>query len=297
LIGIVSSQKPAATGREAAACATPAVRRAAVNGVSLPYVDEGEGMALVCVHGAFADHRNWEPQRVMLAQHVRFIALSQRYFGTDAWPDAGEHYSTAVHVDDLVAFLRGLRLGPVCVAARSYGANVALVAALRHPELFRALFVQEPQFPSLVVDPRERAVVAAERAGLEVVRAALRAGDATAATRRFFDWVNGFDGSFDQLPDAAQAAHLANARTVALHFRAPPGPPVDAAAFGRLSVPLTVTRGELTRPYMRLCAEALVRCVPGARQVVIAGARHAASAQNPAAFNRALLDFVAAAPR
>jgi pimeloyl-ACP methyl ester carboxylesterase len=56
---------------------------------------------------------------------------------------------------------------------------------------------------------------------------------------------------------------------------------------------LTVTRGEFTRAYMRICAEAVHRCVAGSRLVVIPNARHAASAQNPAGFNAAILDFLA----
>lgn len=277
-----------------AAATAPPERRAAVNGVLLPYVDEGAGTPIVCVHGAFADHRNWEPQRAGLAGHLRYVAYSQRYFGPDPWPDDGAHYSLATHAGDLAGFLRHLDLGPVHVAARSYGATVALVAALRHPELFRALLVQEPQLPSLVTDPALRAQLHAERAGLVAVRDAAFAGDADRATRLFFDWVNGIRDGLDALPAAGRAAHLANGRTIALHFRAPPPPVVTADDLARLRVPLTITRGEFTRPYMRICVEAVHRAVPGSRLVVIPDARHAPSAQNPAAFNRVLLEFVAA---
>jgi pimeloyl-ACP methyl ester carboxylesterase len=47
---------------------------------------------------------------------------------------------------------------------------------------------------------------------------------------------------------------------------------------------------------MQICADAVHRCVRGSQLVVIPNARHAASAQNPAAFNKALRDFVAWAP-
>jgi pimeloyl-ACP methyl ester carboxylesterase len=285
---------PSFPPQPATADAPPPLRRAPVNGVVLPYVDEGSGLPLVCVHGAFADHRNWEPQRAAIAQRHRYIAYSQRYFGPEPWPDDGAAYSQQTHADDLAGFIRHLDAGPVHVAARSYGATVALIAALRHPGLFRGLLVQEPQLPRLVTDPGEQAQLAAERTGLVAVRAAALAGDADAATHLFFDWVNGTVGGLDAVPPAARAAHLANGRTIALHFRAPPGPPIDAAALAALRVPLTVTRGEFTRPYMRICAEAVHRCVPGARLVVIPNARHAASTQNPVAFNQALLDFVAA---
>lgn len=269
-------------------------RCAIIDGVRLRYEDEGRGAAVVCVHGAFADHRNWGPQRAVIARNYRYIAYSQRYFGPEPWPDAGERYSQETHVRDLVAFIRALDAAPAYVIARSYGATVALVAALRHPELVRALLLQEPQLRSLVTDADDQDVLREEACGLAAVRAAAEAGDEDGATRLFFDWVNGQPGAFDLLPMDAQRFHLANGRTIALHFAAPRGPVLSCTDLAAVSVPLTVTRGEFTRPYMRICAEAVHRCVPGSRLVVIPNARHAPSAQNPAAFNDVLLRFLAA---
>jgi pimeloyl-ACP methyl ester carboxylesterase len=267
-------------------------RCAMIDGARLRYVDEGRGAPVVCVHGAFADHRNWAPQRAAIARGHRFIAYSQRYFGPEPWPDAGERYSQLTHEADLVGFIRALDAGPVYVIARSYGATVALSATLRHPELVRALLVQEPQIKSLVTDPVEQQTLREESRGLDAVRAAAAAGDPDAATRLFFDWVNGQPGGFALLPDDARRFHLANGRTIALHFAAPRAPRLSCTQLGALRVPLTVTRGEFTRAYMRICAEAVHRCVPGSDLVVIPNARHAASAQNPAGFNDAILSFL-----
>jgi len=269
------------------------IQRANVNGVALPYVDEGCGAPVVCIHGAFADHRNWEPQRRAISERYRFIAYSQRYFGPDPWPDAGGQYSQQTHVADLCAFVRQLDIGPVYVVARSCGATVALVATVRHPELFRALLAQEPQIVSAVTDLAERKVLDEERVGLAAVRAAAETGDNAAATRLFFDWVNGQPGCFELLPRQAKEAHLSNGRTIALHFAAPPPPRLSCGDLAEIRMPLTVTMGELTRPFMRICAEAVHRCVPGARLVVIPDARHSASSQNPTGFNNAVLDFLA----
>jgi pimeloyl-ACP methyl ester carboxylesterase len=266
---------------------------AIIDGVRLRYVDEGRGAPVVCVHGAFADHRNWGPQRALIARSHRYIAYSQRYFGPEPWPDAGERYSQETHVRDLVEFLRALRVAPAYVVARSYGATVALVAALRHPELVRALLVQEPQMRSLVSDPVDQETLREEARSLAAVRTAAESGDEDGATRLFFDWVNGEPGAVDLLPVDAQRFHLANGRTIALHFAAPRAPALSCADLAALSVPLTVTRGEFTRPYMRICAEAVHHCVPGSRLVVIPNARHAPSAQNPAAFNEAIFRFLA----
>ena len=268
--------------------------RAQVNGVSLQYIEQGQGTPVVCVHGAFADHRNWAQQRAAIAQQHRFIAYSQRYFGPDAWPDDGSQYSQQTHVADLAAFIRQLDAGPVYLVARSYGATVALITAVQCPELMRAILVQEPQLVSIVTDPAARKLLHEERAGLTAVRASASAGNEAEATRLFFEWTNGQRGGFDLLPPEARAAHLANARTIALHFASPRGPRISCSDLRRMRAPLAITMGEFTRPYMRICAETIHRCVPGSQLIVIPNARHAASAQNPEAFNEAVLAFLAA---
>ena len=82
-----------------------------VNGVDLHYVDQGTGTPVVFVHGSFSDLRFWEPQREAVARRYRFIALTQRYFGTTPWPDDGKHYADKTHAADLTAFLRQINAG------------------------------------------------------------------------------------------------------------------------------------------------------------------------------------------
>src|SRR6266567_4277199 len=79
-------------------------RQVLVKGVDLTYLDQGTGAPVVFVHGAFSDLRFWEPQRQAVAQQYRFIALTQRYFGTTPWPDDGKHFAATTHASDLAAF-------------------------------------------------------------------------------------------------------------------------------------------------------------------------------------------------
>jgi pimeloyl-ACP methyl ester carboxylesterase len=74
-----------------------------INGVRLQYLDQGSGESVIFVHGAISDHRAWEPIRDEIARKYRFIALTQRYFGTGPWKDDGKEFSVATFADDLVA--------------------------------------------------------------------------------------------------------------------------------------------------------------------------------------------------
>jgi pimeloyl-ACP methyl ester carboxylesterase len=53
-----------------------------VGDVTLPYVDDGEGIPVVFLHGAISDLRVWEPYRARIAEDRRFVSYTQRYFGT-----------------------------------------------------------------------------------------------------------------------------------------------------------------------------------------------------------------------
>lgn len=276
------------------AMAAPAVKSIEVVGVRLSYIEQGQGVPVVLVHGAFSDARAWEPQREAVAGCCRFIALTQRYFGTEPWPDAGQQYSQQTHVADLAAFIRALDAGPVHLVGRSYGAILAVILATQHPALVRSVLAQDPAIAGVVTDAADLKLLADERAGQAAARQASNAGRLAEATRLLADWTNDNPGSFDAMPAAARNAQLDNARTLPLHFALPPGPRVTCVDLGQLKVPVVISTGALDRPYYRIFAETTQRCIPGARLVRIPDARHAATAQNPAAFNAELLALVKA---
>jgi pimeloyl-ACP methyl ester carboxylesterase len=263
------------------------------NGTTLAYVDEGRGSPVVFVHGAFSDHRVWTSQRSVVAVAYRFIALDQRYFGANAWSDEGANFAQTTHVEDLAAFIKRLDIAPAFLVGRSYGAGVALALAVRHPELVRGLFLNEPLVPSLLTDPADQQIVNDERKTAAPVREAAKAGHLAEATKLFFDWVNA-PGDFDALTSAARAMHLDNARTVPLTLNAPPPVPITCAQAGQIKVPVVITMGQFTRPFFRVLAEGAQRCIPRSRLVVIPGARHGAPTQNPGAFNEELLAVLSA---
>jgi pimeloyl-ACP methyl ester carboxylesterase len=284
-------------GTASAQTASPvssAVKQMSVNGVDLVYLEQGQGAPVVFVHGAISDHRAWEGQRDVVAQQYRYIALTQRYFGTAPWPDSGEKFSLATHADDLAVFIRELKAGPVHVVGWSYGGAIALALAVQHPELLKSLFLHEPAgIASFVTDPADAKAAGEDRREMVgPASGASKAGDTAGAVRLFFDGVNGRPGIFETLPAATRSMCLDNARTIPLQFGAPPPPALSCAQLGQIKVPVTVAKGELTRTTFRILADTASRCMPGSRLVVVSQGRHAAPALTPAAFNDALLDFL-----
>jgi len=267
-------------------------KQLSVNGITIRYWEQGKGVPVVFVHGAISDHRYWEPQREAVAKHYRFIALDRRYFGTAPWPDSGEQFSQATQVADLAAFIGELKIGPVFLVGTSGGAVISLVMAVQHTELVRGIFVNEPGLASSLTDPADQKLVSEFRAERQAAtRAAAKAGNMEEAARLFVDAANGKPGSFDTLSPEFKAMFVDNARTVLLD--APPPVPITCAELGRVKLPVTITKGQLTKPNSKIMAEAAHRCSRRSQLITIPAASHGASRQNPSAFNEALLQFLA----
>ena len=271
----------------------PPVREARVNGVSLTYLEQGQGAPVVFVHGATLDYRAWEGQREAVSERYRYIALTQRYFGTSAWLDGGEKYSLTTHAADLAAFIRNLTGGPTHIVGWSYGGAIVLTLAVQHPELVKSLFVFEPGIATFVTDPVDAKAAAEDRQEMVTPAAtASQAGDNAGAVRLFTDGVIGLAGAFDKLSPALRSMFLDNARTVPLHVGAPSPPPITCDQLGQIKVPVAIVKGELTRPFFRIAADTASRCIPGAQLIVIPHGRHSAPAEESSAFNEALLGFL-----
>lgn len=273
---------------------TPQLRVAQINGVELPYIEQGNGEPVVFVHGSMSDYRLWEPQRTAVAGSNRYIAYTQRYFGPQAWRDDGKEFSQQTHVADLTAFIEGLKVGPVHVVAWSYGGAVATLAALQRPDLVQSLALHEPTIGSLIAGTDEgKAAIAAFGSGLAPAREAAKAGEAHKAATMFWEFVSILPkGGFKQEPDAIRHMVLDNSRTVPLTLSAPPPPPVTCDRLKTATLPILITVGEQTRPLWRLAGEMLQRCAPNAQLVNIADSNHDALFRRPADFNRVLLNFL-----
>jgi pimeloyl-ACP methyl ester carboxylesterase len=171
--------------------APPAVKHMSVNGTSLAYVEQGQGLPVVFVHGAISDYRIWERQREAFSKHYRYIAITQRYHGTDPWLDNGAKFSAATHADDLAAFIRELKVGPVHLVGWSYSGQILFAVALQHPELVSSLFVFEPSDGTFVTDPADKKALGEDAgAAFGPTAEAIKARDNAAAARKLLEGVN-----------------------------------------------------------------------------------------------------------
>jgi pimeloyl-ACP methyl ester carboxylesterase len=115
-----------------------------VNGQSLYYEDTGgDGPAVIFSHGLFMDHSMFDPQVASLRDRYRCITWDERAHGQTA--KTTEPFTYWDSADDLHALLESLGVTRAVLAGMSQGGFLSLRAALRYPEMVRALILIDTQ--------------------------------------------------------------------------------------------------------------------------------------------------------
>lgn len=250
-------------------------------------VGDPDGPDVVLVHGVTGNMAVWLLSGLMhkLAPQFRVTAYDMRGHGHSETPAEG--YTSAHMADDFASLHKELGLGPALVMGHSFGATVALHAALAHPELVRGLVLSDPFVPALrhlQVDPRKWK--------------GFRAYKRNAATAGML-----IDGALWDLSEMLeQAANLSPRRRKMFVDRAGEGAlqrlvrlrPTTAGADVAKIAGLTVEQiAEVTHPsvclhgehspFLPMCRE-LARVLPNCETDVIPRAQHFAFEENPTEF-------------
>jgi pimeloyl-ACP methyl ester carboxylesterase len=105
--------------------------------VQMHYREYGEGDSLVLLHPALADSRAFTPNLEGLSQSFHIYAPDRRGHGRT--PDVEGPISFELMASDTIAFLETVVGGPAFLLGYSDGAIVALLVAMRRPDLVRRL--------------------------------------------------------------------------------------------------------------------------------------------------------------
>jgi len=231
----------------------------------------------VLLHAGVADRRMWDPQVEPLTAAHRVIRYDARGFGES--PDPQTDYDV---LDDLAGVMAAAGVSSAHLVGNSMGAGIARVTAIERPQLVRSLTLVAPGFGE--PEPPAESV-----AHLERWRAATSAGDVEVALQAAAElWIGG-------------DTQLNRARRVLERKR--PGlpsarPPSDAAhAVEQIGVPTLVLTGSQDDAWILGASRVLAERIPGARLVLIEGARHHPQEDQPDEFAAALLDFLTVADK
>lgn len=115
-------------------------------GVNISFEKHGAGPPLVLVHGSFSDQTsNWELVRPLLEQRFTVYRLARRGRGETT---ATRGHSVEDESADVATLVESIE-EPVFLLGHSFGAHVALAAALKAPTRVRKLILYEPPSPDI----------------------------------------------------------------------------------------------------------------------------------------------------
>lgn len=269
------------------------------NGNELHFVESGRGPAVVFMHGGMGDCWSWGGQLEVFGRDHRAVAYSRRLHSPNGNAPAAFHPSLDEEAADLSGFLEALQSGPAHLVATSYGAMVALTFALRHPRQVRSLVLAEPPLHHWACATLRGTRLLRQFMGRcwMPARRAFDAGHDQGAVRLLTDgmWARPV---YDGLPAARQESALRNAGAMKLLVgRGDSLPDLPRDAVAALTMPVLLLHGASTSELHRRGVDELAAVLPKARRTVIQSAGHASPAENPAAFNAAVLGFVGALDR
>jgi pimeloyl-ACP methyl ester carboxylesterase len=124
------------------------------NSVDFHYLQMGTGPDLVMLHGLSGNLAVWHLRMVPLLQdRFRVTTYDLRGHGHSSMPPSG--YTTRDMAVDMVSLLDALGIRNAHVFGHSYGADVALHAALLFPDRVRTMTLIEPGIPALMADRQD----------------------------------------------------------------------------------------------------------------------------------------------
>ena len=273
-----------------------------VNGISLNVEVAGDGPSrahshgdaervpsILLLHGFTGSTATWQAHLPALSAHRKVVAVDLIGHGASAAPADTTRYSMAQCCYDLLAMLDRLEIEQCAVLGYSMGARVALHLAVSAPRRVSAL-VLESGSPG-IADPAERA--------------ARREADEALANRIECDGIEAFVDYWEALPlFASQRALLPDVRLELRRQRLCNNPKGLANSLrgmgtgaqeplwdrlGHMSVPILLMVGALDAKFREI-GGAMASAIPGARLAVVPGAGHAVHLEQPAEFERLIVD-------
>ena len=130
------------------------MRRIEGDGVTLAVRDEGEGPAVLLLHGFPDSSQVWRHQvPVLVEAGLRVIAPDLRGFGDSERPEAVDDYAIMHSFADVVAILDALDVERARVVGHDWGAGLAWVVAGLAPERVDRLVAMSVGHPNAQRDP------------------------------------------------------------------------------------------------------------------------------------------------
>lgn len=256
------------------------------DGTSIACWRSGSGPPLVLIHGAMSDHTRWTQVGADFERHFTVYSFDRRGRGESG---DGPEYSFGRECEDAVAVIEHID-GPVTVLGHSYGADIALEAALMTDRIERLVLYE----PGVLEGATGFYTTGDVAEAIRIAERHLETGQRDAAMQTILSKVIGIpDEQVDELRAMPTwPTRVATAHTVLRELRAEGDWRFDLRRCQRLTMPTLLLTGSESLEIARRGTEALHDALPNAAVTVFEGEGHVAMITAPDLFVRAVLDFL-----
>ena len=260
-----------------------------VNEINVYYESHGEGFPLVFAYGLGGSTVEWEPQIPVFSQGYRFIVWDPRGHGRSDSPPSAAEYTQEIFAQDMTGLLDHLDIQEAYVGGLSMGGGIATRFTMIHPERVAALLIIDSASASGRATPqetrrmREDIIRLAETEGMEAVAEYSMKNNpnisrTAAAGKEQEDLIRQMYLSLNPVGYAHSTRMILNAE-------------FDSSLLQGIDRPTLVLAGD-EDPALPAC-RFIHGQIPGSQLVVIPNAGHLSNLDQPAAFNQAVLEFLA----
>ncbi len=262
---------------------------AKINGINIYYESHGDGYPLVFAYGIGGNTTAWEPLIPVLSQRYRFIVWDPRgHARSDSPPDA-DQYTQVIFAEDLKGLLDHLGMQRAYVGGLSLGGGFATRFTILHPQRVAALLIIDSFSASGLETPpenrrmREEIIRLTETQGMEAVAEYSMQNNPN--IRHTAALGKEQEERIRQMYRALNPVGYAHSTRMILNAT------FDASLLEGIKAPTLVLAGQEdgALPACRFIHEK----ISGSHMVVIPGAGHLSNLDQPAAFNQAVLEFLA----
>jgi pimeloyl-ACP methyl ester carboxylesterase len=253
--------------------------------------ESGQGPAVICLHSNASHSGQWRGLADRLSSRFRVLAVDSYGSGKTAdWPS--DRFIQLSDEVELIAPVLEQASGPYFLVGHSYGAGIALKAALANPSRVAGLALYEPTLFALL-DQQSPPPNGADgiRAAVQAAAVLLDAGDRDGAARCFIDYWMG-EGSWKATPAERKPAIAASVVNIRRWAHALNTEPARLEAFRALDIPvLYMTGGRSPRSSLAV-ADLLLPALSRATPARFADLGHMGPITHPETVNAAIASFV-----
>jgi 3-oxoadipate enol-lactonase len=247
----------------------------------------GTGPALIFLHGIGGHRSNWRDQLPVFARRFHAMAWDARGYGDSDDYEGDLDFADYSHDLERVLDHFGIERAHIC--GLSMGGRIAMDFVRLYPDRVRSLTLCDTHLGLHHFSEERKAEFV--RLRKEPLVAGKEPKDMAPAVARTLMGPNAPEWVYDRLVDSMSRLHKASyIKSIEASVRSD-GP----KELERIGVPTHVVCGggdRLTPPDM---AREIARRIPGARLTIIGNAGHLVNIEEPAAFNEAVLAFLAQA--